>query len=161
VLVLTLDTTRADHIGSYGYTLARTPNIDRLASEGVRCTDAIASAPITAVSHSTIFTGLQPPTHGVRDNGSYTLSPAAITLAERLRGKGYATHAIVSALVLNRRYGLDQGFDQYDDDLWSEDEPKLFMIRDRPARKTADRALDWLASWRRGENRKPFFMWVH
>jgi len=161
VLVLTLDTTRADHLGAYGFTLARTPNIDRLASEGVLCTDAIAAAPITAVSHSTIFTGMLPPAHGVRDNGSYTLSPDAVTLAERLRDAGYATHAIVSALVLNRRYGLDQGFEQYDDDLWSEDEPKLFMIRDRPARKTADRALEWLGRWSSGTPRKPFFMWVH
>ncbi|MFN7986544.1 MAG: sulfatase-like hydrolase/transferase [Thermoanaerobaculia bacterium] len=161
VLLVTIDTTRADRLGCYGFTLARTPNLDRLAREGVRFTDAIAVAPITLPSHSSILTGLLPPAHGVRDNGSYALGAGAVTLAERLKAAGYATHALVSAIVLNRRYGLDQGFDSYDDDLWTEDAPKLFLIRDRPARKTADRLLEWLDGWKRGGREKPFFAWVH
>ncbi len=156
-----MDTTRADRLGSYGFKLARTPNLDRLAREGVRCENVTAVAPITLPSHSSILTGLLPPAHGVRDNGSYALGPGAVTLAERLKTAGYATHAIVSALVLNRRYGLDQGFDAYDDDLWGEDAPKLFLIRDRPARRTADRFLAWLDGWKREGRGKPFFGWVH
>ena len=161
VLVITIDTLRADHVGSYGYKVARTPNLDRLAAEGVRCADAISAAPITMPSHSSIFTGLLPPAHGVRDNGSYALGDDAVTLAERLKRVGYRTQAIVSALVLNRRYNLSQGFDGYDDDLWSEDDPKLFMIRSRPGPKTAVRAVKWLHSWQREKVRKPFFLWVH
>jgi choline-sulfatase len=184
VLVITIDTLRADHVGSYGFQLARTPNLDRLAAEGVRCADAVSAAPITMPSHSTIFTGLFPPAHGVRDNGSYALGDDAVTLAERLKGVGYRTQAIVSAIVLSRRYNLSQGFDGYDDDLWAEDDPRLFMIRSRPGPKTAARAVRWLRSWQR-ENAattaanggkpdvksvmaakrppapKPFFLWVH
>src|ERR1700709_384011 len=84
VLVITIDTLRADHVGSYGFKLARTPNLDRLGAEGVLCADAVSAAPITMPSHSTIFTGLYPPAHGVRDNGSYALGDDAVTLAERL-----------------------------------------------------------------------------
>jgi choline-sulfatase len=161
VLVITIDTLRADHVGSYGFKPARTPNLDRLAAEGVRCADAISAAPITMPSHSSIFTGLLPPAHGVRDNGSYALGDDAVTLAERLKRAGYRTQAFVSALVLNRRYNLSQGFDGYDDDLWSEDEAKLFMIRSRPAPKTSARAVKWLHSWQREKVHKPFFLWVH
>jgi choline-sulfatase len=160
VLVITIDTLRADHLGCYGFTLARTPAIDKIAREGVRCSNAVSSAPITMPSHTSIFTGLFPPAHGVRDNGAYALGDGAVTLAERLRDAGYTTHAFVSALVLNRRYNLDQGFETYDDDLWSEDDPKMFMIRERQAPKTADRFLNWLAQWDRTRS-KPFFTWIH
>src|SRR5215475_9480488 len=140
VLLVTVDTLRADRLGCYGFGLAHTPAIDRLAREGVRCTDVATSAPITLPAHCSIMTGLYPPAHGVRDNGNYALGPDAVTLAERLQTAGYRTAAFVSAAVLARRYGLDQGFDVYDDDLWSEDDPPLFMIRERPAERTADRA---------------------
>lgn len=164
VLLITVDTLRADHLGCYGYSPARTPQIDRLAQEGVRATNAAAVAPITLPSHASILTGLLPPAHGVRDNGSYALGDDAVTLAERLKAAGYSTHAAVSALVLNRRYNLAQGFDSYDDDLWAEDAPRLFMIRDRPAAKTAERVAGWLDTWdsqnRRGP-RRPFFVWTH
>lgn len=164
VLLVTLDTTRADHLGCYGFPLARTPRLDSLAKEGVRCSDAISAAPITLPSHSTIMTGLFPPAHGVRDNGTYALGDDAVTLAERLKRAGYRTQAFVSALVLNRRYNLVQGFEGYDDDLWSEDEPKLFMIRSRPGDKTAARAASWLSAWAKEakpEARRPFFLWMH
>ncbi len=160
VLIITIDTTRADHLGCYGFGLAHTAAIDRVASEGVRCSDAIAAAPITMPAHSSIFTGLYPPAHGVRDNGAYALGDGAVTLAERLRDAGYTTHAFVSALVLNRRYNLNQGFETYDDDLWAEDEPKLFMIRERQAPKTADRFLAWFNVWDK-DRTKPFFTWIH
>jgi arylsulfatase A-like enzyme/Tfp pilus assembly protein PilF len=161
VLLITVDTLRADRLGCYGYPLARTPNIDALAVEGVLYRNAIASAPITLPSHGTIMTGLYPPAHGVRDNGTYALGDEAVTLAERLKSAGYTTQAFVSALVLNRRYNLSQGFDGYDDELWAEDAPKLFMIRDRPAGRTVDRAINWFKKWRGSDRRKPFFIWVH
>jgi len=161
VLLVTIDTLRADRLGCYGFGLAHTPAIDRLAEEGVRCTDVATSAPITLPAHCSIMTGLYPPAHGVRDNGNYALGPDAVTLAERLGAAGYRTAAFVSAAVLARRYGLDQGFAVYDDDLWTEDEPPLFMIRERPASRTADRALAWLDGWRKDTRRAPFFLWVH
>jgi arylsulfatase A-like enzyme/Tfp pilus assembly protein PilF len=160
VLIITIDTLRADHLGSYGFSLARTPVLDHLAAEGVRCSDAISAAPITMPAHTSIFTGLFPPAHGVRDNGAYALGEDAVTLAERLHDAGYTTHAFVSALVLNRRYNLDQGFETYDDDLWAEDDPKLFMIRERQAPKTTDRVLHWLDGWKAKQD-QPFFTWVH
>src|SRR5262249_42787025 len=136
-------------------------NIDRLASEGIRCTDDATAAPITMPAHTSILTGLYPPAHGVRDNGAYALSDDVTTLPERMKAAGYATQAFVSAIVLNRCYNLTQGFDGYDDDLWNEDRPKLFMIRDRPATKTAQRAVAWLQSRKTTGDKKPFFMWVH
>jgi arylsulfatase A-like enzyme/Flp pilus assembly protein TadD len=160
VLIITIDTLRADHLGCYGFHLAHTPVIDGLANESIRFTNAISSAPITMPSHTSIFTGLYPPAHGVRDNGAYALGEDAVTLAERLRSAGYTTHAFVSALVLNRRYNLNQGFETYDDDLWAEDDPKLFMIRERRAPKTAERFLQWFDSWKE-KKEKPFFTWVH
>jgi choline-sulfatase len=161
VLIITIDTLRADHVGCYGFKLARTANIDALADQGVRCSNAAAVAPITLPSHCSIMTGLYPPAHGVRDNGAYALGDDTVTLADRLRAAGYATTAIVSAVILNRRYNLNQGFDSYDDDLWEEDEPKLFMVRDRKAPKTAAHFAAWLDAWSKEPQRKPFFAWVH
>lgn len=161
ILLITMDTTRADRLGCYGFGLARTPTIDGLARDGVRCSNAITVAPITAPAHSSILTGLFPPAHGVRDNGTYALSDDVTTIAERLKSAGYATHAIVSALVLNRRYNLTQGFDEYEDDLWDEDEAPLFMIRDRQAPRTAARVRSWLDKRRTADPNQPFFLWVH
>ncbi len=161
VLVVTIDTLRADRLGCYGFGLAHTPAIDRLAAEGVRCTDATTSAPITLPAHASMMTGLYPPAHGVRDNGNYALGDEAVTLAERLHAAGYRTGAFVSAAVLARRYGLGQGFDVYDDALWAEDDPELFMIRERPATRTTDRVLAWLDEWRADGGGRPFFAWVH
>jgi choline-sulfatase len=161
VLIVTIDTLRADRVGVYGSKTARTPTLDRLAAEGLRAADAIAQAPITMPSHASLFTGLYPPAHGVRDNGTAALSNGVVTLAERLNGAGYTTHAFVSAVVLSRLYGLDRGFASYDDDLWAEDAPRMFMIRERPARRTADRFLEWFNGWKAVERRAPFFAWVH
>ncbi len=159
LLVVTLDTTRLDRLGPYGFGLARTPTLDRLAREGARFDDHATVAPITLPAHISIHTGLLPPAHGVRDNGAYALDDSVPTLAEQLSGQGWDTAAFVSAAVLDSRYNLDQGFDLYDDDLWGEDAPAMFLIRDRPARATADQVLFWLAG-RRGDP-DPFFAWVH
>jgi choline-sulfatase len=164
ILLISIDTLRADHVGAYGFAKARTPALDRLAAEGVRCTDAITAAPITLPAHASLLTGLYPPAHGLHDNGTGSLPRDVVTLADRLAGAGYTTHAFVSAVVLSRLYGLDKGFETYDDDLWSEDTPHLFMIRERPARRTADRMLEWLSRWQAdssNNSHKPFFVWVH
>ncbi len=161
VLLVTIDTERADRLGCYGYGPARTPVADGLAAEGTLFRDCVASAPITLPSHATILTGLQPPAHGVRDNGIFTLDDQAVTLAERLKEAGYETQAFVSGIVLNRRYGLAQGFDGYDDDLWAESDPKMFMIRERKAARTIDLALEWLEGRAGKAAHRPFFAWVH
>lgn len=161
ILLVTIDTLRADRVGAYGYTAARTPALDRLAAEGLRIADAVAAAPITAPSHASMLTGLYPPAHGVRDNGISALPSTIRTLPARLRPAGYSTHAFVSAVVLSRLYGLDAGFDTYDDDLWSEEAPPLFMIRERTAQRTTDRVLEWFETWRGTPGRRPFFTWVH
>jgi choline-sulfatase len=161
VLLITVDTLRADHLGTYGYKLAHTPRIDALAADGVRFDDHATSAPITMPAHTSLMTSLWPPAHGVRDNGNFRASPALATWAERMKAAGYETHAFVSAAVLDSRYGLDQGFDTYDDDLAAEDAPPMFMIPNRPAARTVDRVLSWLDGWRQAPDRKPFFVWVH
>ena len=97
--------------------------------------------PITLPSHATILTGLEPPSHGVRDNRTYRLPDAVQTLAERLQAEGYRTQAFVSAEVLHHRYNLDQGFDGYDDELWSGGATD-FMMPQRPGQHTMDRALE-------------------
>ena len=117
LLLITLDTTRADHLGAYGDRRARTPNIDRLAAGGIVFERAIASAPLTLPSHASLLTGLYPFAHGVRNNGHFTLADRVPTIATALSTAGYRTAAFVSAFVLDRRYSLARGFDQYDDRL--------------------------------------------
>jgi len=161
VLLITIDTLRADHLGCYGYKPAVTPEIDRLAAEGVRVETAVTSAPVTLPAHATILTSLYPPVHGIRDNGVFYLDSRVDTLAERLQKRGYDTGAFVSAVVLNRRYGLDQGFSVYDDEMWGEEDPKLFMIRERSGPKTVGKLVDWLQQYRREKRRRPWFAWIH
>lgn len=159
VLLITVDTLRADRLGCYGFDEARTPHIDGLAREGVRVVHAVASAPITLPSHASILTGLEPPAHGVRDNGALPVPPEIETLAERLDGAAYETQAFVSAEVLHGRYGLDQGFDGYDDELTAGAQAAEFERPERSARDTIDRVLRWLNE--RAASTDPFFLWVH
>jgi len=163
IVVITVDTLRADRLGCYGYDRAQTPHIDKLADEGVLVERAIAAAPLTLPTHASIFTGLRPPSHGVRDNGLFHVSDEAMTLAERLAAEGYRTHAFVSAMVLHRRYNLDQGFDGYDDQLWAEHEPVAFQFRERSAPHTMNRVLKWLGPTLDDSSRDaaPLFLWVH
>ena len=115
LLLLTLDTLRADRLGCYGYPQAETPHLDRLASESVRFEEAISPVPSTLPSHATILTGLFPQAHGVRDNGTFLLSDDHVTLTELLKGAGYDTAAFVSSFVVDSRFGLAQGFETYFD----------------------------------------------
>ncbi|MEM7136562.1 MAG: sulfatase-like hydrolase/transferase [Myxococcota bacterium] len=161
VLLITVDTLRADHLGCYGYERARTPNTDRLADEGVRVVHAIAPTPITLPSHTSIMTGLEPPAHGVRGNGAFRVPDSVTTLAETLKAEGYRTQAFVSADVLHRRFNLNQGFDGYDDDLWSEEKDSGLRMWQRSGERTMDRVLQWFAARTESPSRAPFFVWVH
>ena len=114
LLFVSFDTTRADHISAYGYRYATTPNIDALAREGVLFERAFTHVPSTLPAHTTIFTGLLPPQHGVRCNGWFRVPAEHTTLAETLAAQGFATGAVIGALPLDDRFGLDQGFETYD-----------------------------------------------
>jgi len=162
VLLVTLDTVRADALGCYGDAKARTPVLDRLARTGVRFERALAPAPITLPSHATLMTGLDPLSHGVRNNGTFRLAAEHLTLAERLTAQGYATGAVVSAFVLDARFGVDQGFATYDDELHLDSAaPREGMFRERRANKVTDRAREWLTAHERTSPGKPFFLWTH
>ena len=115
VLLVTIDTLRLDRVGAFGGRPGLTPNIDRLAAEGLRLTRAYSSAPLTLPSHASILTGVSPPVHGLRANGLFRLGPNIPTLATMLKGAGYRTGAFVGAFVLDARFGLNRGFDVYDD----------------------------------------------
>ena len=159
VLLITFDTTRADAVGYATGRTGYTPNLDRLAADGTWFSTCVTSQPLTVPAHATIMTGQYPYHHGVRNNGTYVLDRKNVTLAEVLKGAGYVTHAAVSSFVLDSQFGLDQGFDSYDDDLSGGPQQKLFMFREIRADRTAKKAIDWLKGERPSD--KPFFMWVH
>ena len=158
VVLITLDTTRADHLGCYGYRFATTPNIDALARKGVLFTQAASPAPLTLPAHSSILTGMYPTYHGVRVNGNTALSQAQHTLAEVLSENGYETGAFIGAFVLDGRWGLNQGFEVYDDrfDLKKYKHLDLGTVQ-RPGNEVVDAALAWLE----GHTGDPFFAWIH
>ena len=157
LLLVTFDTTRADHIGCYGHARAETPNLDRMAREGVLMERCFATAPITLPSHGSILTGNQPYQHGARNNGTHYMPEEAVCLAELLSEEGFATGAVVSAFVLDSRFGLDQGFDSYDDDLAQAEQAPMFMFRETKAEDTARRAADFL----KDRAMERWFLWVH
>jgi arylsulfatase A-like enzyme len=164
VLLVVLDTTRADHLGTYGHAGATTPTIDALAAGGARFDAAYAQSSLTPVSAASFLTGTWPYRTGVRSLftvAGATLSPEVPSLVEALRASGRRTAAFVSARPMGRHYGLDRGFESYDDDLadtvqryrieWFPDSPQ------RPAEETTDRALAWL----RAHGREPFALMLH
>ncbi|MGH9442865.1 MAG: sulfatase family protein, partial [Thermoanaerobaculia bacterium] len=159
VLLVTFDTTRADHMGYATGRKGVTPTLDALAASGTWFTECVAAAPITLPSHTSILTGLYPYRHGVRDNGTYTVPHDDVTLSQILQARGYATHAIVSSAVLDKRYGLTRGFDEYDSDLSSGDPGAPFLFREIKANQAADKAVEWLTAGRPKD--RPFFLWVH
>jgi len=157
VLLITLDTTRADRLGSYGYSLARTPVLDRLAAEGIVFDRAYTVAPLTMPAHASLLTGLYPQEHGLRTNGRGRLDPGLTSLASLLRQEGYDTGAFVASFVLDSKFGLDQGFDLYDDEFTSEEPAHDALHRQRHAGSVIDSALNWLCRPRS----RPYFCWVH
>ena len=158
LVVITLDTTRADRLGCYGFAGIETPNIDALAAEGVLFEHATATVPLTFPSHSSIFTGLVPPHHGARDNGGFFLDDAKVTLAERMRQAGYATGAFVGAWVLEAKWGLAQGFDEYSDRF---DLSKYKVVSLGTVQKPGDEVMDGALAWLEKVGSRKFFAWVH
>ena len=133
VVLITIDTIRADHLRCYGYKNIETPRIDALAQQGVLFENTFSPVPLTLPSHTSILTGTYPPFHGIRNNGSYALSDSMITLAEYFQQQKYATAAFVSSFVLDRRFGLHQGFSEYNDDLVDDPNQPELLDRERRA----------------------------
>ena len=155
VLIITLDTTRADRLSPYGYMDAAMPSLERLAREATVFNQAISVSPLTLPAHTSLFTGLLPPNHGVRDNADRPLAATYTTLAEVARAQGFRTAAFVGSAVLDRERGLAQGFDVYSD--VGRDDRRPHSEPQRTAAQVVDQAVKWLAS----ERRARFFLWAH
>ena len=168
LILITLDTTRADALGTYGQVLPVSPEIDRMAAEGVVFENAVTSSPSTLPSHASILTGLQPYAHGVRSNLGYALPPEYVTLAEILRGRGYRTGAEISSDIMARSTRLDQGFDVYHDPFSASVRRRVMIAEDEMGRReieTSERGAEditrmGLAFLERNRDR-PFFLWLH
>lgn len=157
VLLITLDTTRSDRIGCYGYNKAQTPALDALAAQGIVFERAYTPAPLTLPAHASLMTGLYPPEHGLITNGRGRLADGVPTLAESLQRAGYDTAAFVGSFVLHSKFGLTRGFEIYDDDMTNTEPTEHGLHRQRDGKRVVDRALSWLSQPRR----KPFLCWVH
>ncbi|MEN0062586.1 MAG: sulfatase-like hydrolase/transferase [Myxococcota bacterium] len=155
-MLVTLDTTRADHLGSYGYARAHTPILDEIASQGVRFDSAYTTVPLTTPAHASILTGLYPARHGIHTNGDATLPDLALTLPEVLSETGYRTAASVGAFVTTRMWNLDQGFDEYFDAVGRAGRQARWSL-ERPADAVTDDLLGWMNDLDDG----PFFVWAH
>ncbi len=156
LLLVTIDTLRVDRVGAYGSTAGLTPALDQLAASGWVFERAVSAVPLTFPSHATILSGLDPLHHGVRNNGTYVFPETRETLATRLKASGYATGAFVAAVVLDRRYGLNRGFDVYDDTITRASEGRSELESERPCGAVVERARAWIRS-----QTGPFFAWVH
>ncbi|HEY6304513.1 MAG TPA: sulfatase-like hydrolase/transferase [Terriglobales bacterium] len=168
VVLITIDTLRADHVGCYGYKQIKTPNIDGLAADGVRFDRAFAVVPVTLPSHSSMLTGTYPMLSGMHDFSGNKLSPLQPTLASVLKQAGYQTGAVIGSAVLDSRFGLNQGFDFYYDhfEFSRLDEANLDQM-ERPGNVVADVALNWLEKAGITKDQlakspqKRFFLWMH
>jgi arylsulfatase A-like enzyme/Flp pilus assembly protein TadD len=158
LVLITIDTLRADHVGAYGWTRARTSTLDAIAKNGALFEHAYAAAPITLPSHATLLTGRYPPGHGARDNG-LRISPDVPTLATELRAKGFATAAFVAAFPLDHQFGLNRGFDVYGDRLPRGADGRL--ANERPAADVVNDAIAWLNKFAISNQQSAFFLWVH
>ena len=179
VLFVDADTTRADHLGCYGHPVVKTPHLDRFAAQGILFKTCISSAPLTLVSHATMMTGSYQYVHGARDNGMFSLAEPNVTLAEIFTQAGYQTAAEVATVILNPKYGLNQGFDHYGyveeevpkgrmlgaEDIRLDDPKELqkalpaLAELDRKADDITDHAIEQLRKFKGSD--KPFFMWLH
>ena len=161
LLLITIDTLRADHVGAYGYARARTPTLDAIARRAIVFERAFSAVPITLPSHATLMTGRYPPGHGARDNGM-RVSSSVQTLATTLHGKGFRTAAFVAAFPLDHQFGLDRGFDVYGDRMPRGPDGRL--QNERPAANVVDEAMAWLRSIQPpapSPQSPRFFLWVH
>jgi len=156
ILVITVDTTRADVLRANGGTENSAPNLDRLAREGVLFKNCRSHVPLTLPSHITLFTGRTPLAHQVRNNGRYALPPRETTLAERLQASGFQTYAVIASYVLLGRFGLNQGFSEYDDSLDS-----YKAMNSYNSEITADVVSARFRNWLGRHKDEKFFAWVH
>jgi len=156
ILLITIDTLRGDYLGCYGQEQVSTPQIDRMAAEGALFTYCVAHNTITLPSHTNILTGTDARIHGVHDNADFRVQPEAVTLAEVLGEAGYETAAFVGAFILDSRFGLDQGFDLYDD-YYGTGRPGNPLVYERPAEEVVQPALQWIS----GRGEAQWFAWVH
>ncbi len=159
VVLITIDTLRADYLGCYGRKSIATPNIDALASKGVRFEQAVAQIPLTAPSHASILTGTYPQVHKVRDMGGFVLDGKVPTLATILGQAGFETAAFVGSAVLNHYYGLNRGFATYNDEMKADPGVKKLpgVVAEVRGEVVTQRVLDWLDK----SASKRFFLWVH
>jgi len=158
VILITLDTVRADHLACYGYDRIQTPTLDGLARDGVVFERAISQVPLTWPSHAAILTGTYPFQNGVQDFTGQPLAPQFHSVAQALKQHGYATGAVVSAFVLDRSWGLNRGFDFYDDAFSAETfQKKDIGLVDRKAAESVTHAIGWLKK----TPHRPFFLWLH
>jgi arylsulfatase A-like enzyme/Flp pilus assembly protein TadD len=157
LLLITLDTVRADHLGAYGYRGTATPALDRLAREGVRFANATTQSPLTGPAHAAMLTGVYPARYGVRDNATTPVPEQAVTLAESLKTAGYRTGGFIGAFVLGREYGFAQGFDEFDA-RFDRFEASMKLQAQRRGGAVVDAASAWIS---RQTGDQPFFAWVH
>lgn len=158
LLIVTLDTTRADHLGCYGYARIKTPRLDGLAADGILFQNATSQCPLTLPSHSSIFTGTYPFFHGVRDNGGFYLEEDQETLAEVVRRAGWATGAFIGAFVLDSRWGINQGFDYYYDNF---DFAKYKKVSLDSVQREGGEVVKAFTEWFDREAPRKFFTWIH
>jgi arylsulfatase A-like enzyme/Tfp pilus assembly protein PilF len=160
VVLLTLDTLRADRLGAYGYKPAATPNLDRLAREGIRFDDATTQSPLTGPAHTALLTGQIPTRLGIKTNAGAPIPEGAVTLAEALKTAGYRTGGFVGAFVLDRQYGFAQGFDAFDAEFRSYRAENKTDVQ-RSADEVLAPALKWIAAGGSAPGGQPFFAWLH
>src|ERR1039457_3330778 len=158
LVVVTIDTLRPDHLHCYGYSKIETPNLDAIARDGVLFENAVTETPLTPPSHASIFTGLIPPAHHVRDTGGFVLQPSTATLATILQQQGRDTAAFISSAVLKKLFGFNRGFAVYDDQMPKPGKGHEF---DEDAERRAGETVDHAVRWLEAQCGKPFFLWVH
>jgi len=162
LVIVTIDTLRADRVGAYGYKDASTPHLDALARDGAMAPEASAHVPLTRPSHVTVFTGRLPPETGIRDNISPAVVPGVPVLAEVLEKAGFATAAFVSSIVLDSSSGLDRGFDVYDDAITGSGGGAEFLnTLQRRGDVTTTAAIAWLEKSRQASPQGRVFLWLH
>ena len=157
LLLVTIDTLRPDRLGCYGYSQIETPNLDKVARQGVVFENAVAPTPLTAPSHASMMTGVYPTVHKVRNTGGFVLSASQAKLAKILQDQGWDTAAYVGSSVLKGRFGFNQGFAVYDDEMPTSKSGSALAEPERRAGEVVDRAVKWLDT----QSGKPFFLWVH
>lgn len=155
VLLISIDTCRADFLGCYGYNRNTTPNIDELAKTGILFENVISPVPLTLPAHTSMMTGTVPPYHGIHDNPDYKVAQSNVTLAEILRDNGFATGAVISSIIMDSQFGLNQGFDSYSDRF--ENSFQTIGLNERRAEEVSEFGLQWLEQ----HQKEKFFLFLH